>query len=238
MCIRDRTMDFGPFAFVGPYDPNFCSWTGAQAHEFAFMNQPECGLKNVQSLFEALEPLLDGHPWEQVEAAYREASDAARAEVFRAKLGVDEWTDQTEGLLERLLQAMIGRDWTITWRQLASALESGKPPGDMVALLRLGAISESESEAWAGWLEEWIGVVHDRERGVDMMRAASPKYVPRAWILKRAYEAAEQGDYQPANEIFEVLQRPYEEQEDKEEYYAAEPMGGCSWTVRKQERES
>ena len=58
------------------------------------------------------------------------------------------------------------------------------------------------------------------------MRAASPKYVPREWMLVEAYEAAERGDYAPLHALHAVLSRPYDEQpEVASRFYRRAPHG-------------
>jgi uncharacterized protein YdiU (UPF0061 family) len=42
----------------------------------------------------------------------------------------------------------------------------------------------------------------------------SLRYVPREWLLARAYTAAEAGDCQPLNEAMEVFERPFERHPD------------------------
>jgi uncharacterized protein YdiU (UPF0061 family) len=44
------------------------------------------------------------------------------------------------------------------------------------------------------------------------MRAASPAYVPRQYLLQGAIEAAERGDFSELEQLLEVLRTPYEEQ--------------------------
>ena len=73
---------------------------------------------------------------------------------------------------------------------------------------------------------------HDLPSGFDAaavsaaMRLASPKYVPREWMLAEAYEAAERGEYAPLRELHELLRRPYDEQPDRaDRYYRRRPAG-------------
>jgi hypothetical protein len=44
------------------------------------------------------------------------------------------------------------------------------------------------------------------------MRRASPKYVPREWLLAEAYLAAERGDAAPLAALQRVLANPFDEQ--------------------------
>eukprot|EP01050_Picozoa_sp_SAG11_P013212 SAG11_NODE_1530_length_4737_cov_3.232643_1_plen_126_part_00 len=43
------------------------------------------------------------------------------------------------------------------------------------------------------------------------MLAASPKYIPREWLLAEAYNAADQGDHAPLHKLQDLLRHPYVE---------------------------
>ena len=47
---------------------------------------------------------------------------------------------------------------------------------------------------------------------VIKMRAVSPKYVPREWMLVDAYKHAEKGDYSLLKELEVLFRTPYDEQ--------------------------
>ena len=60
----------------------------------------------------------------------------------------------------------------------------------------------------------------------DRMRLASPKYIPREWMLVHAYDAAERGEYGPLHELHALLRRPYDEQPEMvRRYYQRAPAG-------------
>lgn len=67
------------------------------------------------------------------------------------------------------------------------------------------------------------------------MRLASPKYVPREWMLVEAYKAASVGDYAPLRRLQEVFAHPYDEQPEHEAAFyrrtpsAAVDRGGTSF---------
>jgi uncharacterized protein YdiU (UPF0061 family) len=44
------------------------------------------------------------------------------------------------------------------------------------------------------------------------MQRASPKFVPREWMLVRAYEAADAGDFGPVRELATLFARPYDDE--------------------------
>ena len=64
----------------------------------------------------------------------------------------------------------------------------------------------------------------EAERRAEM-RATSPKYVPREWMLAAAYTKAEKGDFSVLHELLEVLTSPFDEHtpEIAAKYYRRPP---------------
>ena len=57
------------------------------------------------------------------------------------------------------------------------------------------------------------------------MKQASPKYVPREWMLVTAYKAAETGDYEPMRTLHHLFKTPYDEHPDHAlRYYTLVPQ--------------
>ena len=77
-----------------------------------------------------------------------------------------------------------------------------------------------------GWQLWW-----DRTREEDAtpseisqrMNAANPKYVLRNYLAQEAIEAAHAGDDSKVRELYEVMQRPFDEQLGKEAYAKKRP---------------
>jgi uncharacterized protein YdiU (UPF0061 family) len=89
-------------------------------------------------------------------------------------------------------------------------------------------VLHSAETEWAAWLSKYAARVGSEARPEAerhaQMRAASPKYVPREWMLVKAYEAAEEGDLSVLRELEEVFRHPYEEQPEHEhKYYTRTP---------------
>jgi len=233
--LSGRTMDYGPFGFVERFDPRFGSWVGSGSH-FAFMNQPQAGLMNMRSLTEALAPLLnedEDQAWDAVKALYLQESEQAKTEMWRKKLGLRAWSPEAAAMLSDLLRLMqeSEADWTITWRQLAACLEVPQGSSDedllqpIVSLQSESNGMKSQSEAWVLWLKRWVTMVDGEGSGRSVVarniRTTSPKYVPREWMLKEAYTAAQQDDFSLVKELFDLFKHPYAEQESKVRFYAS-----------------
>jgi uncharacterized protein YdiU (UPF0061 family) len=172
---------------------------------------------------------------------YKAMSAAALGEARRAKMGLATWDAQASTELFAELQQLMVRsqlDFTIFWRQLShvtdvdlKAAAVGEPAGAMAkltpAFYEAGVLQAAETE-WAAWLAKYAARVErdarPQEERQAQMRAASPKYVPREWMLVKAYEAAEDGDLSVLHELEELFRNPYDEQPQlAHKYYTRTP---------------
>ena len=58
----------------------------------------------------------------------------------------------------------------------------------------------------------------------EKMNAANPKYVPREWVLKEAYTAADRGDTTGVHALLELFRKPYDEQPEMERFAHPAPL--------------
>jgi uncharacterized protein YdiU (UPF0061 family) len=63
---------------------------------------------------------------------------------------------------------------------------------------------------------------NDAERKASM-NTANPKYVLRNYMAQVAIDAADKGDYSILDELYTLLQSPYEEQPDAQKWFAKRP---------------
>ena len=92
-----------------------------------------------------------------------------------------------------------------------------------------GAPTGKAALEWAAWLRAYaqrlsVDGRDDEERQAEM-RATSPKYVPREWILAQAYTKAQEGDMSVLHELIEVFATPFDEhsEETAARYYRLAP---------------
>jgi len=237
--IGGRTMDYGPFGWIDRYDPLFAKWVGSGQH-FAFMNQPRAALFNYITLVSAVQPVLGddsrGSGQEGLKALVQRASQrvaTAVSEVFRSKLGfAAPGSEAAEGLWADLepLMRKSRVDYTILWRQLAQSWEASLDDANALFSPLTPAFYDSPSEElmteWVAWLRRWRAALDaEGASGVsERIRAASPKYVPREWMLADAYRRAAYGDFAGVRELQRLFRRPYHEQPEFEaKYYRRTP---------------
>lgn len=239
--LAGRTMDYGPFGFMEEYDPMWNMWTGGGEH-FAFINQPKAANRNFFSLTTALAPLLDAQgktALQKITDGFPATCSQAVNDMWRRKLGLTAWEAGGQDLftsVEKLL-AESHMDYTIFWRQLAQyparGLAAGASDEALLELLlpaQYGELSAGRRERWLAWLRSWLvqlaGQGDTADEQAALMRATSPKYVPREWMLVEAYEAAERGDYSVVHRLQRLFDHPFDEQPDEEtHYYRRAPQG-------------
>jgi len=225
--ISGETIDYGPCAFIEAYDPAKVFSSIDVQGRYSYSNQPHAAHWNLTRLAEALLPLLEQEAGEK-EAALASAYEAlagfgpqfeaAHAAGLRRKLGLLTERDGDAGLAQDLLERMaVNRaDFTLTFRRLCDA--AAGPEGD--AGVRALFADPGAYDSWAaGWRRRLQEEVVPEQARAEAMRKASPAFIPRNHVVEAALEAAVvRQDFQPFEELLDVVSRPYEDRPDMEQY--------------------
>ena len=146
--------------------------------------------------------------------------------MWANKLGLNKFDVE---LFEELINLMIETkvDYTIFFRELSNI------PDDISSIEKsfYGSLkNEIIIERWNSWLEKWKSFINvndkkSKESLSNQMKLINPKYTLREWHLVWAYQEAENGNYEPVNELQEIMTNPYDEQtkEIEEKYYTKKP---------------
>ena len=257
MSVHGVTIDFGPYAFMEAFDPNFTPNSSDSTRRYSFGAQPNIVAENCVRLAMALEPLLGADKAANTERAadvFERTFYESWHDELRKKLGLGRFVEGRDDQLAVGLFTLMARaraDYTNTWRLLArvgegmSAAEAfdqirpalGAHGLDFVSLEGddINEANEDPAEqveaAGVAWMARYLERIAEDdalsgEERAALMRASSPKYVPRNHLMQRAIEAAEAGDVGPLDRLMEVMTRPYDEQPD------AEAEGYCSPAAR------
>ena len=225
--ISGETIDYGPCAFLEAYDPNTVFSSIDHQGRYAFKNQPYAMHWNLARLAEALLPLLVEEAG-STDAALTSAHEALNQFVptfeaafqqgMRSKLGLAKQQDGDAGLVEDLLQQMASShaDYTLTFRRLAEAAADDQQSGRLRNLF-------SEPEAFDRWEARWRhrSTMEERSPGEQsaQMRLSNPAFIARNHLVEAALRAAtERSDFQPFEDLMDVLARPFDDQPDAELY--------------------
>lgn len=224
MAISGETLDYGPCAFMDAYDPNTVFSSIDRGGRYAYSNQAAIAQWNLARFAETLLLLIDPDSAKSVSLAtevlqpFIAQFDARFLEGMRRKIGLSSAMQGDAELVKRLLATMwqSEADFTLTFRRLTLAAES---PGKQTELRELFAAT-SDIDGWLlGWQERLTCDPQTVDERVASMRAVNPAFIPRNHRVEAALNAAsESGDYRPFRELLGILQRPYDDQPEVNEY--------------------
>ena len=228
MTISGETIDYGPCAFMGAYDPATVFSSIDHGGRYAYANQPLIAQWNLARLAETLLPLIavteDEAAVQQAVTGATEVIDAfsglyatALLRGQRAKLGLVPANDADSAADQALVQDWLALlhaqsvDFALGWRQLAAAAEGHEAP------LR-GLFGQPS--ALDPWLTRWrercarddaAGSYGPAMRAAGMRRA-SPWIIARNHRVEEALAAAtDRDDLAPFERLLAALRRPFDE---------------------------
>ncbi|TNE75869.1 MAG: YdiU family protein [Gammaproteobacteria bacterium] len=217
MSIIGDTLDYGPFGFLDNYDPDFICNHSDVGGRYAFKRQPVIGLWNLNALANALTSLIEVEDLKTVLEEYEQLFLDTQLQLQRQKLGLADAEEQDQVLIDDLL-AYLARnnvDYTIFFRSLCDFQESG--PNDRLRDLFL---NRSDFDSWAPRYRQRLSrETCNADERRSAMRRTNPKYVLRNYMAEIAIRKAQDDrDYSEIDRLLNVLQRPFDEHPDCEEY--------------------
>ena len=251
MSIIGETIDYGPYGWIDNFDLNWTpNTTDANGKRYRFGVQAEIAQWNLFQLANAIFPLItDAEPLEKALNNFAKNYQQQWQTMMAAKLGielpVDAFTEGANSLerslfvdLENLLM-MIETDMTIFYRRLADL-----PDDKSYWLSHLMACFYNENEITAdyksvlfNWLERYSQLRDNsnkhRAEISKAMNEVNPKYVLRNYLAQQAIDLAEKQDYTLLKQLQKVLENPYDEQPEYDQFAEKRPdwaknKAGCS----------
>lgn len=233
--ISGETIDYGPCAFIDSYDPKAVYSSIDQHGRYAYGNQPVIMQWNLSRFAETLIDLVNP---EDSKDAIRQLTDEVSAfpahyqlewlKGMRAKLGLSVELPQDVDLANGLLQAAEGQnvDFTKLFRALATFVRGNVSP--------VRALFENP-EGFDNWIDLYRSRLaredlSDKKRAAEM-DAVNPIYIPRNHLVQAALDAAAKGNMEPFDTLSSVLERPYTNQNGRDDYAAPAPSDFGPYTT-------
>lgn len=213
--VSGETIDYGPCAFIDEYDPAAVFSSIDQFGRYAFNQQPTIAAWNLACLGGCLIPLLDADEakahaaGEAVLEGFIPAFTRHYRERLCRKLALPDSDDNFS--LARAFLDLLRRnraDFTNGFRALAH-------PDPARLRAELG-----DPEELPPWLDRWRAALKAANVAdpAPVLRAANPAFIPRTHRIEQAIQAANLGDFAPANRLIDVLARPYDDQPEHADY--------------------
>uniref|UniRef100_A0A3B4ZN00 Selenoprotein O n=2 Tax=Stegastes partitus TaxID=144197 RepID=A0A3B4ZN00_9TELE len=226
------TIDYGPFGFMEPYDPNFVPNTSDDEGRYSVGAQAQVGMFNLEKLLAALSPVLTVKQQKQAKIILKGYADLYHMrihQIFKAKLGLLGEDEDDSDLIAFLLKMMedTRADFTMTFRQLSEV--SAEQLHDM-NFTQMWALDDlSTHEHFSDWLNMYLLRLSRQQNDTDLdrqqrMTNVNPRYVLRNWMAEAAIRKAEMNDFSEVELLHHILSSPFVTQETAEEAgYAARP---------------
>ncbi|MBL4621310.1 MAG: YdiU family protein [Immundisolibacteraceae bacterium] len=251
MSILGLTIDYGPYGWLDNYDPEWTpNTTDAQNRRYRFGNQADIALWNLAQLGNALYSLIDdAAPLEAGLESYRRQYQQLSQRMMADKLGLRTVDDNDNELFGELLDLLgaVETDMTLFYRRLADidiVMLTDEKGQDYQLMERLAdcyytpdEIPEAIVLQTIEWLRRYgqrlVAENADESARRNLMNRTNPKYLPRNYLAQQVIDEAEQGNYAPLQELFEVIRNPYDDQPEFDHYSEKRPdwarqRVGCS----------
>ncbi len=249
MSVLGLTIDYGPYGWLDDYNPDWTpNTTDAEGRRYRYGNQPAIAGWNLLQLGNALYTLTGrAEPLQEALGQYHAAVEEEMQAMLAAKLGLSGPSSEADTALGEELLAILTlaeTDMTIFFRRLsrlpddAQAEEAAGPPA---VLADAWYRPEQLDAAYLDRLRRWLAAYRRRLQGDRLpaverqtrMDRTNPKYVLRNSLAQQAIERAEQGDAGMVEELLDLLRHPYDEQPEREHFFAKRPewarnRPGCS----------
>ena len=183
---------------------------------------------NLTRLAEAMLPLLadsDDNAVTEAESALEKFPDifqTALVSGFTKKIGIENGDEDDWKIVQSLLALMhdSNADFTLTFRHLRNAAQDSSETDDRPVIDLF-----QSPEPISKWLAEWRSRLQkagiSAEAATAQMLSVNPVFIPRNHRIEAAIQAGMKQDYEPFNQLHQILKKPFEEQPEFSEFEAA-----------------
>ena len=216
MAISGETIDYGPCAFMDHYDPKTVFSSIDKFGRYSFSNQPPITKWNLARLAECLIPLIDKNEDAAIKIAtetidnFQNIYENKWLNMMRDKLGLFGKDKNDLKLINDLLHWMESNqaDYTNTFCHLMNINSSND--------------SKYKDINFINWFKQWESRVlinnGSIEKSINLMKKNNPTVIPRNHKVEEALEAANNNDMGLTTKLLSILNKPYDNQNDIENY--------------------
>ncbi|MCX7553430.1 YdiU family protein [Marinicella sp. S1101] len=216
--LSGDTIDYGPCAMMGVYDPNTVFSSIDHQGRYAFGNQPWIAQWNMARFAESLLPVIVDGGEDAIALvtplieSYQDKYQQAFSLMMAKKIGFSENSQEASQLCNELLEIMFKKhlDYTETFTQLKNSLQ----PKDGTSPVLHPSLME--------WQIKWQETLNKKQlnhQAVTLMAENNPLAIPRNHLIEQVLTATEANSAHPAaSEMLKVVQNPYTLTENTHKY--------------------
>jgi uncharacterized protein YdiU (UPF0061 family) len=218
IALSGETIDYGPCAMMGIYDPQTVYSSIDIMGRYAFGNQPGIAQWNIERFAECLLPLINANTNKAIEQVgpiiteFPDRFNLVYMKMIGNKLGLTSFQQEDQKLLLSVLDRLKERrlDYTVTFDLLTKSLMSE------VATSQMKNELEECFDRWKERLNEQDATSKEVQ---ELMRKHNPVVIPRNHHVEAVIQECEQtGKVTMAKNFLQVLRSPYDELEQTSQY--------------------
>ena len=214
--ISGETIDYGPCAFMDHYSPKIVFSSIDKLGRYSFANQAPIIKWNLSRFAECLIPLIDKNEDTAIKIAteiidnFEKIYEVKWLNMMRDKLGLFGENTNDRELINNLLSWMENNkaDYTNTFCYLMN--------------IRINNSEIYNDKSFINWLDVWkkrsLMNNGSKEKQLNIMQNVNPSVIPRNHKVEEALTSANDDDLKVMNKLLSVLDKPYGDQKDIEEY--------------------
>ena len=214
--ISGETIDYGPCAFIDHYSPKVVFSSIDKLGRYSFANQAPIIKWNLSRFAECLIPMIDKNEDTAIKIAteiidnFEKIYEVKWLNMMRDKLGLFGENTNDKELINNLLSWMENNkaDYTNTFCYLMN--------------IRINNSEIYNDKIFINWLDVWkkrsLMNNGSKEKQLDIMLNVNPSVIPRNHKVEEALTSANDDDLKVMNKLLSVLDKPYGDQKDIEEY--------------------
>ncbi|MDQ6955047.1 MAG: YdiU family protein [Mariprofundaceae bacterium] len=214
--LSGETIDFGPCAMIGHYDPERVFSSIDTVGRYAFGKQAKMAQWNMARFGECLLPLVHHEKSKALDTlmplieAFSTHFQKAYQAMMGKKLGLKSMDEKDEPFIQELLNRMQQKqlDYTRTFDALTKSLDEEQPE-----------IKDQLGLVYANWKKRLLQQNLPLDDIQSLMRRHNPVVIPRNHHVESILQICEQtGDMNAAKEFLKVLESPYKELPETHRY--------------------
>jgi hypothetical protein len=223
MSIHGITFDFGPYAFLDDFVPNYIGNKSDHGGRYAFNQQPSIGLWNLNALAHTFSQKLSIGQIKSALAQYEPQFVATYNNEMLFRLGLDtnnvntamgpilnSSSNKEDALAKRFVNLLDDEsaDYHQSFRRLSESLEdifNGES--------RRFSQGFQQSQLMRAWCNDYARALESGHRHTKLpdLLVRNPKFILRNHHMQKAIEKAEHDDCRMFNDLLSVINNPFEE---------------------------
>ena len=199
--IFGETFDYGPFAFLEDYNPNFICNLSDTSGRYSYANQPYIGLWNCSALGQAFSNFLSQSEIENTLKYYEKIFSKKLLINFKNKLGLTSSEEGDPDLIQAFLDILHKKnlDFTKSFRDLENVIKKESPT--------------SKDEELRQWQISFLKR-HDKDsislnKKIRIISSSNPIITPKNFQIDKVNMQAEEGDFSTMEKMLDAYKDPF-----------------------------